>query len=39
MNLLIDNPTLYGNVNWFGVIVFTIVCGIAIWVLMKEKNE
>jgi len=38
MNLLIDNPVLHGNINWFGLIVFCTLCGICVWVLWNEKQ-
>ena len=38
MNLLIDNPALHGNINWVGLILFCIVCGICVYVLWNEKQ-
>jgi len=38
MNLLIDNPVLHGNINWVGLILFCIACGITIYVLWGEKR-
>jgi len=35
-NLIIDNPTLHGNINWFGLALFCIACGLCVWVFYKQ---